>query len=62
MFNLNLNKMKKLVFIFAVMAFSLGSFSCTPEEMNDDTELATDPDKECPEWDRNCDGIPDDQQ
>lgn len=55
--------MKKVLLVFAMLVFSAGMFvSCTPDAVNDDTELATDPNEECPPNDRNCNGIPDDQE
>jgi len=47
--------MKKLFYTFALMVFVLSVASCTPDSINEDTELATDKDKVCPPNDRDCD-------
>ena len=54
--------MKKLLLALMLLFTMNLVVSCTPEEMNDETELANDPDKTCPPNDRNCNGIPDDQE
>ena len=58
--------------LFSVLAFTLlfgGLFmSCEPEGINEATKLekkelqSIDPDEECPPNDRNCNGIPDDEE
>lgn len=60
--------MKKVIFTIAFMllAFNVVT-SCSPEEINDDTETATELqaielNKDCPPNDRNCNGIPDDKE
>jgi len=53
--------MKKFLLILALATFSVAPFtSCTPETLQD--EYQTDKDKICPPNDRNCNGIPDDQE
>ena len=54
--------MKKVLFIFAIVAFSFAS--CTPETIQDDNteQQYTDKGKNCPPNDTNCNGIPDNQE
>ncbi|CAM1370564.1 hypothetical protein TPENAI_60906 [Tenacibaculum litopenaei] len=62
--------MKKLLVVLAVV--SIGSFcSCTDNSLEEierngqaqnRTEFKIDPEKDCPENDRNCNGVPDDQE
>lgn len=53
----------KKVLLAAMLLFAVNVFySCEPESLDDDTELATDPNQQCPPNDRNCNGIPDDQE
>ena len=54
--------MKKLLLVLALVAFTSSTFvSCTPEDKTEN-EYQTDKDKVCPPHDRNCNGIPDDQE
>lgn len=54
--------MKKLLLAFMLLFATNAFVSCTPEELNENTETATEPDKQCPPNDRDCNGIPDDQE
>lgn len=47
--------MKKLFYALALMVFVFSVAACTPDNVNEDTELATDKDKVCPPNDRDCD-------
>lgn len=41
----------------------LGAIACTPTSINEnDQSIDPDPDEQCPPNDRNCNGIPDDQE
>jgi hypothetical protein len=54
--------MNKYILI-GVFALALGSVSCEPEQSKEELEeLAIDKDKNCPPSDRNCNGIPDNQE
>ena len=50
--------MKKLLLLVAIVAFT---FSCTPDKLENNEQLT---DKECnsPPNDRNCNGIPDNEE
>lgn len=56
--------MKKVFLLFAVL-FVLSFASCTDNISDYEEqlqEIAIEPEKDCPENDRNCNGIPDDQE
>lgn len=54
--------MKNVFYALAVFVFAFSVVSCTPEELSDDTQTAADPKEICPPNDRNCNGIPDDEE
>ena len=47
--------MKKLFYTLTLFVFVFSVISCTPDEVNEDTQTATDKDKVCPPNDRDCD-------
>lgn len=54
--------MKRLFFAIALLTLTSGTFiACTPENQVNE-ELQTDKDENCPSNDRNCNGIPDNQE
>ena len=56
--------MRKFYAILALgIFFAAGTVSCTPEKLEEESELyQTDKPQVCPPHDRNCNGIPDDQE
>lgn len=55
--------MKKVLLLFMVMLFTSAAFvSCTADEIEDEKITATDKEENCPPNDRNCNGIPDNQE
>jgi hypothetical protein len=59
-FELKLKPMIKLKFIIATIAVSTFLVNCTPE--NQLNEYQTDKTEVCPPNDKNCNGIPDDEE
>lgn len=52
--------MKNLFRVLFIAVFLFGlTVSCTEQTLENETEQLIDPDKDCPEWDRDCDGKPD---
>lgn len=47
--------MKKLFSALFFIGLLFSGTACTPDNVNEDTELATDKDKVCPPNDRDCD-------
>lgn len=54
----------KKAYLLLTMIFGMALISCTPEsQVNvNHEEFQTDPNKNCPPNDTNCNGIPDDQE
>ena len=50
--------MKKLALLFVVLLFA----ACTPTQLEDENPQQIDKDKICPPNDRNCNGIPDNEE
>lgn len=53
--------MKKFTLVLAVL-FAIVFTSCTPEAIQENETQQIDPKKDCPPNDRDCNGIPDDQE
>lgn len=57
--------MKKLTSVIAVIVLLISlCVSCTPNNLTEDEQqsILIDPEKDCPPNDKNCNGVPDDEE